>query len=483
MDSAPRVAIILDHPLRDLPALSLLALELSRRGCRTFLVPMYLNGELLSLAPDFVLLNYLRKVSTDIARQLTANNIPFGSLDTEGGPNSDIEKNYVYYLCDDAAVNHQARCICSWGSEIANALIAKKHHAEGAVTVTGQPRYDLYSEPWRRAVVRLSDHIPADLDPFILICSNFGMTNSKYADRAQVVKSLAVHYQISEEQVLFWQVEEDRCIEQLTQCVRDLAARFPAVRFVYRPHPFEDIDFYKTRFADFPNILVSKTNEVAGWLLRAKAAIQLNCTTSYDAWFAGTPSFKPQWIQQTIGVSDDLTVNDPCDTIDELAAKLAAAIEAKGDRDKTGVRELALVDRFFGLPDGLAYRRVVDTVTANLDLAGRPERLRRLRQVGPSRKWPLLRHKLLAQAMRLVGFQSTWQPDTIKERHQMLRKYQTSEKCFSADQVRKWIDTLADAGGVERPKVGKASKLGQYQFGGLFGEAIAIEPLRKRGTP
>ena len=66
-----RVALLVDNPYRDLPGLVLVATRLCQEGVICYLVPFNLQGsEIWALAPDFVLLNYLRTVNEGFAHQL-----------------------------------------------------------------------------------------------------------------------------------------------------------------------------------------------------------------------------------------------------------------------------------------------------------------------------------------------------------------------------------------------------------------------------
>src|SRR5437870_5118836 len=80
-----RVVLIVDNIHRDLPGLLLVAMRLCRYGATCYLVPFNLReSETWALAPDFVLLNYLRKRNEVFARRLMDAGIQVGVLDTEG---------------------------------------------------------------------------------------------------------------------------------------------------------------------------------------------------------------------------------------------------------------------------------------------------------------------------------------------------------------------------------------------------------------
>src|SRR5947209_3853535 len=80
-----RVCLLVDHPLRDLDGLLLVAGHLAAAGTEVFLVPMYQKHEVWLLRPDLVLVNYLRHAHASFLKTCLAGGIQVAVLDTEGG--------------------------------------------------------------------------------------------------------------------------------------------------------------------------------------------------------------------------------------------------------------------------------------------------------------------------------------------------------------------------------------------------------------
>ncbi|MGH8048287.1 MAG: surface carbohydrate biosynthesis protein, partial [Chthoniobacterales bacterium] len=466
-DDAPRVALVVDIPMRDLPGLCLTALELVRRGCKVFLVPMYLNEEVFSLAPDFVLLNYLRKVSHGFVSHLVSYSIPFGVIDTEGGPGYDLPNRYIPCLCDDPVINDAAQCVCAWGPEMAEALVESRYYPEAAISVTGSPRFGLYSEPWREAVARFPGNEPLG-KKFILFCCNFALTNSRYASREQIIDSLVNSYARPLEEVEEMIAEEDVAVGQFIETIRIVAREFPHLTVVVRPHPFESNAFYEKELAGISNVAVIKRGTVAGWMIEAVAVVQLNCTTSYDAWFAGTPSLRPAWIIQKAGLGENLSINFPCADVGELVAALERVEQSMFDPGaERRERSLELVRRFFGEPDGRAHERVADRILAKFDVGLRRKRFESLRKIrvpiarrasGRESRWV----DFVTGISRRLGFQATWNFWNLKTRRAWLAKHDASEKRFGAPEVRGIMQALAGRAGMKAPDVKQASDAGEF---------------------
>jgi len=74
-----KIALIVDNPKRDLSGMALLAYRLCQMGATCFLVPFNLRDtELWALAPDFVLLNYLRVNNQELAKRMIQAGIKVG---------------------------------------------------------------------------------------------------------------------------------------------------------------------------------------------------------------------------------------------------------------------------------------------------------------------------------------------------------------------------------------------------------------------
>src|SRR5437879_11292758 len=120
----PSVALIVDHPQRDLAGIVLTGFQLCQSGVICHLVPHNLEAQQIwALTPDLVLLNFFRVTNQDLARKLVRAGIQVAVLDTEGGVFPD-ERSYTEALCQDAELRRQLGCICMWGPRLAQYVVA-----------------------------------------------------------------------------------------------------------------------------------------------------------------------------------------------------------------------------------------------------------------------------------------------------------------------------------------------------------------------
>jgi surface carbohydrate biosynthesis protein len=361
--TAPRVALVVDHPERDLPGLVLTALDLARRGVVCHLVPLNLQErEIWALEPDFVLFNYLRRNNERFAAQLQAAGIAFGALDTEGAIWPDPDE-YVQLLWLDAWRLRDARCVCMWGQRLADHLIARRVLAPEQVVVTGCPRFDLYADPWRRlredAAAALQRH-----DRHILINTNFSITNPLFTTAD---KCVALHHSV----LGYSAADLRRVASAEAVAIREtatLAAAFPYLNVVIRPHPFEDPAPYAEATAGYRNVIVNQTESIQAAIFGACAVIQRSCTTAIEAGLAGVPAFSPQWIPAPFLMPDAEAASVPCASVAELTTHIRAIVDGTFHVPMATRQNIAIAirDCCFAA-DGLAHRRVADAVYRVLD--------------------------------------------------------------------------------------------------------------------
>jgi hypothetical protein len=72
--------------------------------------------------------------------------------------------------------------------------------------------------------------------------------------------------------------------------VKELAVSFPQHTVVVRPHPSENIVFFRQAFATFRNVVVRRDGNVLSWIRPADLVVHSNCTTGIEAVLAGVPT-------------------------------------------------------------------------------------------------------------------------------------------------------------------------------------------------
>jgi surface carbohydrate biosynthesis protein len=358
-----RIALVVDHPQRDLPGLLLVAFELCRRGATCHLIPLNLQErEIPALAPDFVLLNYVRMFNYELARKLVRARIPIGMLDTEGGvwesPNS-----YTEILWRDRDLLRIVRPACMWGASLASHMIGQGYFDKSQVHVTGCARFDFYHPRWRSILdPGIHDGTAGHLR-HLLINTNFSTVNPRFTTREQSIEYQHREYGWTYEAIQRIADAEDESIKGMIEIAGRLASDYPEQPIVVRPHPFENPEPYRRALARFSNVTINDWGPVQPQINAAVAVIQRSCTTAIESAAAGVPTFSPQWLPAPFLMPMAEEVSVRVDSYDALRAGLDTVFPGAYRPTKELETSIAhVISDCFHRIDGWCHRRVVDAI-------------------------------------------------------------------------------------------------------------------------
>jgi surface carbohydrate biosynthesis protein len=439
---SPRVALVVDHPQRDLGGLVLTATELCQRGVVCHLVPHTLeDSEIWALAPDFVLLNFTRPSNAAFAMDLDRAGIGFGALDTEGGVWED-ENAYSQLLWTDAPQRARAAFLCMWGPRLAEHVIQRGFYTADQVRVTGCPRFDFYHADLRPVVQPLQP--PGESKP-ILVNTLYHTVNSRLVSPAQNRAQLTNQYRLSPDKVDAYMAAEAAAIDAMCGIVRSLSADYPGTGIVLRPHPFENPDLYRRNLAGLANVRVDGEGPVHAQIFGSAVLIQRSCTTAIEATLAGVPTLSPQWVPAPSVNPMAESVSLPCADYADLKAKVGAVLgDPRAGRRLRSPAAQEVIEEWFSHPDGRAFRRVGDAVMAALEKQGPTRHVdeeqcrRRLYGIGDRRSSAVQR---VGGWLRMrLGLSSSW---SFRKMRSLPRNLKEAKR-FTASEVRGWVDRILE---------------------------------------
>lgn len=428
MKSQPKICLILDNPLRDLDGLVLLSWHLARMGAEVWLVPMYEQAfDVRAIGADFVLMNYVRSNNLHHIISYMREGIKVGVLDTEGMAGKSAEE-----FADIISKSGGAKLVdmyCVWGKEQMQSVLDKSVVDKEKLRLTGCPRYDYCSSPWRESLK------PPDIKSgYILINTNFPVTNSKFARNSSEEIKAMVNCGFTPDFAKDFVNDAHKTHLAIIDLMNTLTTRFPNEHFVLRPHPFESPDPYK-RNVKAENFEVRQEGTSIEWLNHAKALIHLNCLTSIEASAFGVDAMSPDWLNTPtllVPLSSSLSINFDNEEsfITYLQNKLNAQ-ENKSTVDKSAIEHYLLAD-------GKAAERVAGFVVEELKHEHRNTTL-------PSLP---LRFCLVNFLRLFLGYRLyTFLMDKISQSRDSRRK---ENKLFSAEQVLDIIQRIEKATNSER---------------------------------
>ncbi len=273
------IAIILDNPRRDLRGVVLLAYQLAKANVKVTIVPMYQQGyDLPLLAPDTVVLNYIRENNRELVRNYRAMGIRIAVLDTEGGVLSenglDSPLNWAKSL-HDTKLSALVDDYYFWGEKVHDAFRTASGLDKEQLKITGCPRYDLCSQPWQQV-------LDYPRKGHILVNTNFSAINPKFTRSAdserKIFKSLGWESNYVDQ--LFDELET--VFPRYIDAIANIAQSMPNTTIQVRPHPFENAKTYRQQLKSYKNVIVDGQGDVLNAIANAECIVHLNCGSAVE---------------------------------------------------------------------------------------------------------------------------------------------------------------------------------------------------------
>jgi len=356
-----KVCLIVDNPLRDLDGLVLLAWHLADRNTEVFLVPMYFREEVFHIKPDLVLVNYARYANHDFISQCGLYGILVGVLDTEGG----VILNWDIFLENVARHVEHVDLYCVWGKKQYEALSGHTAFAGIILKATGCPRYDFCVSPWNDA----QPQIPLDDNKMVLVNTNFPIAIPRYNTSEKEVRELIANGY--EKKYAYDLLSQNRlALGEIVKTVKHIAAKFPGLTFVVRPHPFENDEFYKSEFDGIGNVRVHREGPVFPWIRRSITLLHFNCSTAFDAVMQNVEPVYMDWIKlPLLRQESSYRISHKAGSLRELEDLLNTLINGgkmQVSESQNNTREELIRDYFFAA-DGKCAERVSNAIIEILE--------------------------------------------------------------------------------------------------------------------
>ena len=279
-----KIGLVLDNPKRDLYGLLLVAYHLIKLRHEVVVIPMYLQGyDIPLLGIDVVLLNYARPNNLELIKTYSALGIRVVVLDTEGGvlseSGSDSPDRWAHSV-REYGVTEYIDAYCFWGEKVYSSFLKYSGIAKEKLYLTGCPRFDIFHPKWKRL-------FGESLSSYVLVNTNFSAVNPLFTKDSEAEYKIFLS--------AGWDAEYiRRVIDELSDLfprfvaeVKYIVANNPEKKFVIRPHPFEDPDYYRKEFVGIPNVCIEEKNNIAEAVLGAECIIHLNCGSAVEAYMAG----------------------------------------------------------------------------------------------------------------------------------------------------------------------------------------------------
>jgi len=302
-----KCCIIVDHPRRDLPGLTLLAEQLANEGLEVYLTPMNLQmEEIVRIQPQLVILTGLRKTTEGMLRFLRSKGLLICALETEGGFFFSDE-HMLSKFSNDPELGNLFDYYFSWGEATSRGLRNSLAVKPGQIINTGTPRFDILGDFQEKQPMQ------------ILFNTNFAALEEEEFNKTLGMEIfgfdvLPFHKGLRE--------LRDEYVELAKYIEKELNKE---VRIVFRPHPFENIDYYREALKG-TSIILNTTGGCEEQIAKSFLTIQNNCTTGIESVVAGVPTFSISYISTTYRVPAFESVADFSVSRDELLHKIKSVL-------------------------------------------------------------------------------------------------------------------------------------------------------------
>jgi surface carbohydrate biosynthesis protein len=259
-----------------------------------------------------------RPTSMSYYNKMKAQGINVWLLDEEGGIFSgkgEAEwRKRLMARFDVSKLDHNDR-IFSWGRWQADAYGAEKHDAP--ITITGSPSFDVLQSKYKKSLESFDQLQTQGLENYILINTRFTTSNGLRSIKWWISnQSPEVDQELLADEII-----NDGIMQyHMTALVKKLSYQLPEEEFVIRPHPAEDISFYKDIFQYTENVSVIPHGDASSWIRRSKALIHYGCTTAIQAEIYGARviTYHPKTIGLYDGPALPNRVGVICETYEEV---------------------------------------------------------------------------------------------------------------------------------------------------------------------
>ena len=405
------------------------------------------------------------------------------SLRSDASADDDIDLDeYALSMMTDAELRKKMACYCAWTTRFAAHARRKGWYTDAQLHVTGHPRMDFYAPQWTDAAKRMSPYAENYGENLVLINGSFALANPRYQSAEKELEMLITRFSYGRDYAERWLDAQRRAMNALTTVANSLARRFPDVAFVYRPHPFEGEEAYKSLLDQRPNLHLVQEGTTDGWLLRAKALVHWGSSTAIDACLAHIPAFTPGWIPAyppipfveavSIPCRDEAAMGDVLQQVLNGTYTLPENITAKsGD----------VVENTFYKIDGCAHERVAEAIwNTVIERRSRPD-VRVCRELSRRAMDMSLRGRAVRAVKGALGLPSDWSFRRMRRAPRSL-DWDSSGKKFDVERVQCIADAIRECAGRHSDGsfsaicVESARERGDYSFGFYEGRAVSLRP-------
>lgn len=350
------IGIVIDHPSRDLPGLSILAKEFLKKNKEVALIPSYkIEQALINNPNDFelIIFNFYRPENYKIVLYAKSKKIKVAILDQESV--SGIDGFGMSNIFKNIKLKKYLNTIDFYffpSKLIMNECLKHSKLLPKNCIVSGYQRLDIN----KKKLSNVKD------ENFIIICTNFPAVNPAFTTKKKIIQS-EIKYRsdfVSPKALKENILEIQKTIGLMKKEISKLVNDFKKIKFVIRPHPFENLSFWKELEIN-KNCKVNNDYNSLEWISKSLAVIHVDCSTSIEAALSGKPALsifyanKKNKEQGVFKLANDCSYI--CNSYNELKIRVTQSI-----RKKLKPKISKKTNKFFYSPPTLSSKIIVDSI-------------------------------------------------------------------------------------------------------------------------
>lgn len=275
------------------------------------------------------------------------------------------------------ALHEKIKKIIFWGSFQERMARVQCPDAKNKFEVIGAPRFDIYHSPYKDLLNHRSCENIARIDrPYILIATRGSSINPSginpfaLGQRIRELTKYGLNDEQNVERVLFgkWAKQSLDAI-MVIKAISRLSFSFPGEVFVIRPHPGENVDFYKNAFRGYDNVKIRSDGDLGCYLRLSKLVIGNDCTSGFEALMAGIPFVN---YRASSGMLEDHSVyglseiGEIAESEESLTAEVQKCIDTNFESKESIKKSLESQKNNIANIDNPAIPRIVDLMSKEI---------------------------------------------------------------------------------------------------------------------
>ena len=283
------------------------------------------------------------KTYSKFYKKLKSRNFKIFVIDEEGLVTFDDEMYLDLKVSKDTLINIEN--LFTWGNEHKKIISKKFPQFASRIISTGTPRFDLFEGRYRNIFDEKVKQINSKYQDFTLICGSFSFVNhfTSNLNYLNVLKSQnVIKNLVDEKKFLKYCKYNKESFNNFIDLTIKLSNKFQYHKFVYRPHPAENVEIYKKKFEKYKNIFIENNFTLIEWIIASRCIIHSYCTSSIEALlvdktrFALKENFDPK-VHKTIPYEFSEVSTTVDEMIDKYTLFLNNSLELKHTKESCAI--------------------------------------------------------------------------------------------------------------------------------------------------